>query len=348
MPGTRSPGGGSRRRRRPGMPGSPGRPSMTRSCGRRAGSWTRRMPRSPTWGSMSTGAVGPGGGRTPAAGSMCRSRTGGTPAFMTCPGTRACSGRPRAAPLMTPRTGWPAPRRPGGTPCRSWPSTCAPSTWRRCAGCSRTPPLPWDLFHVVQLAVKTTGDVRRRAIRDRYGRRGKSGDPEYGIKHLLERNLENLSPDQFAKIIETLDASPEGQQIGIAWIAKEKLRDALKLRARITGSTACERQVRDRLFAFYDWCAQHDDIPELASLAATISRWEGEIVTAVITGVTNATSESLNRLAKLEARLAYGFRNPANQRRRVRIACTRGTRRPSPAATRNRTRPVTVPRPRPG
>jgi transposase len=205
-----------------------------------------------------------------------------------------------------------------------------------------------DLFHVVQLAVKTTGDVRRRAIRDRYGRRGKSGDPEYGIKHLLERNLENLSPDQFAKIIETLDASPEGQQIGIAWIAKEKLRDALKLRARITGSTPCERQVRDRLFAFYDWCAQHDDIPELASLAATISRWEGEIVTAVITGVTNATSESLNRLAKLEARLAYGFRNPANQRRRVRIACTRGTRRPSPAATRNRTRPVTVPRPRPG
>jgi hypothetical protein len=30
----------------------------------------------------------------------------------------------------------------------------------------------------------------------------------------------------------------------------------------------------------------------------------------VTTGITNATSESLNRLAKLEARLAYGFRNP--------------------------------------
>jgi Transposase len=45
----------------------------------------------------------------------------------------------------------------------------------------------------------------------------------------------------------------------------------------------------------------------------------------VITGITNSTAESLNRLAKLEARLAYGFRNPLNQRRRVRIACTRGT-----------------------
>jgi transposase len=83
-----------------------------------------------------------------------------------------------------------------------------------------------DLFHVVQLAVKAVGDVRRRAIREKYGRRGRSGDPEYGIKHLLKQNLEILSPDNFAKVIQTLDASPEGQQIALARIAKEKLRDA--------------------------------------------------------------------------------------------------------------------------
>jgi transposase len=88
-----------------------------------------------------------------------------------------------------------------------------------------------------------------------------------------------------------------------------------------------------RLSAFYDWCAQNEAIPELVTLTTTISRWEEQIVTAVLTGVTNATSESLNRLAKLEARLAYGFRNPASQRRRVRVACTRGTRRQSPTAT---------------
>ena len=124
-----------------------------------------------------------------------------------------------------------------------------------------------DLFHVVQLAVKTAGDVRRRAIRELYGRRGKAGDPEYGIKTLLNRNLENLSPEQFEKVIETLDATAPGQQLAIAWIAKEKLRDALRLRARVTGSTPCERQVRDRLFTFYDWCAQNEDIPELQTLA---------------------------------------------------------------------------------
>jgi transposase len=205
-----------------------------------------------------------------------------------------------------------------------------------------------DLFHVVQLAVKAVGDVRRRVVRARYGRRGRSGDPEYGIKGLLVRNLEHLSPDQFAKIIDTLDRDRYGQEIAAAWIAKEKLRDALNLRARVTRSTPCERDVRGRLSCFYDWCAQHDDIPELAGLARTVSRWEDEIVAAVITGVSNATSESLNRLAKLEARQAHGFRNPLNQRRRVRIACTRGYRRPSHTATLSRAQPVTGRKPDPG
>ncbi len=65
----------------------------------------------------------------------------------------------------------------------------------------------------------------------------------------------------------------------------------------------------------------------MLTLARTISTWENELVRAVLTGVTNAKSESLNRIAKLEARLAYSFRNPANQRRRVRTACTRGAQR---------------------
>jgi transposase len=197
-----------------------------------------------------------------------------------------------------------------------------------------------DLFHVVQLAVKMTGDVRRRVVRGKYGRRGRSGDPEYGVKGLLVRNLEHLSPAQFAKVMDTLGRDAGGQQILAAWIAKEKLRDALNLRARVTGSTPCERDVRDRLFRFYDWCAASDDIPELLTLARTISRWENEITAAVLTAVSNARSESLNRIAKLEARLAYSFRNPASQRRRVRMACTRGARR-SQAATARRSRLVT-------
>jgi transposase len=158
-----------------------------------------------------------------------------------------------------------------------------------------------DLFHPVQLTVKATGDVRRRAVWDKYGRHGRAGDAEYGIKNLLVRNLEHLSPSQFAKVMDALGRDRRGQQIAAAWIAKDKLRDALNLRARVTGSTPCERNARDRLSAFYDWCAQHDDIPKLVTLASSIARWENEIVAAVLTGVTNARSEALNRIAKLEA-----------------------------------------------
>jgi transposase len=84
-----------------------------------------------------------------------------------------------------------------------------------------------DLFHVGHLAVKMTGDVRRRVVRGKYGRRGRSGDPEYGIKHLLARNLEHLSPAQFAKVTGILGSDPAGQEIAAAWIGKEKLRHAL-------------------------------------------------------------------------------------------------------------------------
>jgi transposase len=197
-----------------------------------------------------------------------------------------------------------------------------------------------DVFHVVQLATKMVGDVRRRAVREKYGRRGRSGDPEYGIKNLLLRNVEHLRADQFDKILTTLDTDSHGQQIAIAWIAKEKLRDLIRLRESISGTTPTPEQVRHALHEFFTWCADHDHIPELVTLARTIDRWRDEIINAVLLGVSNAKSEGLNRTIKLEARKAYGFRNTTNQRRRARYATTRTTRRP-PTATNKRSHPVT-------
>jgi transposase len=190
-----------------------------------------------------------------------------------------------------------------------------------------------DPFHVVALATKMVGDLRRRTSREKYGRRGRSGDTEYGVKNLLVRNLEHLSPAQFHKIIDTLDKDSEGRQILLAWIAKEKLRDLIRLRATVTGTTATPEQIRHHLHEFFTWCADHDHIPELVTLARTIDRWSVPIITAIELGVSNAKSEGLNRIVKLEARKAYGFRNPVNQRRRVRYATTRTTRRPPHTVT---------------
>jgi hypothetical protein len=65
------------------------------------------------------------------------------------------------------------------------------------------------------------GDVRLRVVREKYGRRGRSGDIEYGYKNLLVKNLEHLRPDRLEKIIDVLGRDRHGQQILTAWIAKE-------------------------------------------------------------------------------------------------------------------------------
>jgi Transposase len=80
---------------------------------------------------------------------------------------------------------------------RSWP----PAKWgsSKLAAARRMLPratLAADPFHVVHQAVKAVGNARRRVVRARYGRRGRSGDPEYGIKGLLPRNLEHPSAAQ--------------------------------------------------------------------------------------------------------------------------------------------------------
>jgi hypothetical protein len=75
-------------------------------------------------------------------------------------------------------------------------------------------------------------------------------------------------------------------------------------------------------------------VPELVTLAATVSRWEDAIVTAGLTGATSATSESLNRIAKLEARMAYGFRNPRTS------AAASASRAPEAHDGRHRTPPT--------
>jgi transposase len=268
--------------------------------------------------------------------------------FFDLSASRGCWGRYRAAPPMTPRTGWPVQPRPGGT--RSgWPaSTCVASTPRRCAGYCRTPPSRWTCSTSCSSPSRPSATCAAGWSAPGTGAPAGPATPSTASRACWCGTWNTCPRDQFAKIIGTLDRDRYGQEIAAAWIAKEKLRDALNLRARVTGSTPCERAVRDRLFSFYDWCTQHDDIPELVTLARTISRWEDEITAAVITGITNATSESLNRLAKLEARLAYGSRNPLSQRRRVRIACTRGYRRRSRAAIPSPKPTVTGRQPDPG
>ncbi len=58
-------------------------------------------------------------------------------------------------------------------------------------------------------------------------------------------------------------------------------------------------------------------MPETTRLAGTIEKWWPEIEGFLEYGVTNARTEGYNRVIKQIKRVACGFRNQANDERRI-------------------------------
>jgi transposase len=185
-----------------------------------------------------------------------------------------------------------------------------------------------DLFHVVQLANKMVGDVRRRVTFERYGRRGRTTDLEYQIRNLLVRGAEKLSENARHKLLCALAGLGDGgRQISAAWRAKELLRDLVKLSPNRTGNAPTRPQIAAALEAFFVFCATvGGSIPEIQTLAETISLWRAEICRGVATGHSNAAAEGVNRLVKLVYRSGFGFTNVTHQQRRSRYTASRSTR----------------------
>jgi transposase len=179
-----------------------------------------------------------------------------------------------------------------------------------------------DHFHLIMLANKAVTAVRQRVTRDLLDRRGRRTDPTWANRRLLLRGRERLSQGALARMWNgCVDNDPTGQILS-AWIAKEELRALCATAAR--GGDPGE--IRTRVWAFYRWCADAQ-IPELTTLGETIETWWPAIEVFLTTGLTNARTEGTNRLIKQVKRAACGFRNRDNYRRRVRLHCTRQTRR---------------------
>ena len=199
-----------------------------------------------------------------------------------------------------------------------------------------------DAFHLVKLANRKIDDAFRRLSYRTEHSHEDLGLPR-PLHYMLRYNIENLDPEHLGIIIDTLDGDSDGQQIAAVWIAKEQLRALLALRATRTHVTPAPSAVRDKLAAFYLWCADHADIPEIKTLATTIGKWQQPVIDAVLTGYSNAKAEAHNRTAKLVARTARGFANPENQSRRVRMATTRSARLGTRKRPRRRSRSAARP-----
>lgn len=179
-----------------------------------------------------------------------------------------------------------------------------------------------DRFHLVKKANEMVDTVRRRVTQAERGRRGRKSDVEWINRRRLLRAAERLTDEQRSTLFEKLTSADPHGDIAAAWIAKELLRDVL----RCTDRGGLRHEIRDRLYRFYTFCAACR-VPEIGKLATTVSAWQEPMILAITTGLSNARSEGYNRIVKHVGRIAFGFRTPENQRRRVRWACTRRSRR---------------------
>jgi len=107
------------------------------------------------------------------------------------------------------------------------------------------------------------------------------------------------------------------------WKAKELLRHLLKL----AGTDPDWALVWQRRTDFQMFCAAHIHIRQIRRLAQTVEDWRSSIIEGIFTGISNGRSEGYNRIVKHIGRIAFGFRNPINHKRRIRFACTRASRR---------------------
>jgi transposase len=169
-----------------------------------------------------------------------------------------------------------------------------------------------DHFHAVRLGNAALDEVRRRVQQDTLGHRGRKGEPLYRSRRQLLVAHERLTERGWARIQAGLDAGDPAGEVGAAYLAKELLREVY--------ATGSERQARRRLERFYVHC-RGADIAELRRLAATVRRWEHEILGWHRTGLSNGPTEAMNLLIKKIKRVGHGFRNFENYRLRLLLHC---------------------------
>nr|WP_322754491.1 transposase family protein [Frankia sp. Cas3] len=83
-----------------------------------------------------------------------------------------------------------------------------------------------------------------------------------------------------------------GLAIGTAWRTKEHLRAVLALSPTRTGLATCRTDIDRALTRFFEYAATTGaTVPEVVTLAETVSRWREEIANAVLHGLTNVVHQ---------------------------------------------------------
>lgn len=159
-----------------------------------------------------------------------------------------------------------------------------------------------DRFHVVRYCTWALENVRKRvqkqlpADRRKYFKRSRK---------LLLAHMYKLSPENKAAVERMLLVSPDLRE---AYLLKEKFYEFM--------ASENSLQAKKRLHAFCLF-AFTADIPEFQACLTMLQNWEPYILNAFDCDYSNGFTEGINNTIKVIKRIAYGFRNFDNFRRRI-------------------------------
>jgi len=165
-----------------------------------------------------------------------------------------------------------------------------------------------DPFHVTRVANRMLDQVRRRVQNETLGHRGRKADPLFRIRKLLLRADEHLDEVGRDKMLAGLRFGDPHDEVLGAWLAKEAVRSVY-----LTDDVDEATVLLDNAI---EACA-HDEVPEIRTMAHTLSRWHNEILNHHRTGSSNGPTEGMNFCAKQVKRSGRGFTNFEHYRLRV-------------------------------
>ena len=165
-----------------------------------------------------------------------------------------------------------------------------------------------DPFHVTRVANRMLDQVRRRVQNETLGHRGRKVDPLFRIRKLLLRADERLDERGRDKMLAGLRFGDPHDEVLGAWLAKEAVR-SIYLSDDVEEATVL-------LDNAIEACA-NDEVPEIRTMAHTLSRWRTEILNHHRTGASNGPTEGLNFCAKQVKRAGRGFTNFEHYKLRV-------------------------------
>jgi transposase len=159
-----------------------------------------------------------------------------------------------------------------------------------------------DKFHVIIHVNQALDKVRTRIQgKESKGRKWLL----FHSRYLLLRKAESLSYEEQLKLGRLFSYYPE---LAIAWNLKESLRGWYKSSSRV------EAEV---LLGHWEESVRHSGLKEFGAVLSMFKNWRHEILNYFDHRVTNGFVEGKNNRIKVIKRMAYGYRNTDNLRRRI-------------------------------